>query len=231
MLKHGCIVFSSMLMLVIALLAACDGDSDKTDNELTGALPSLTVGDTWTQRGAEEGTEYTLIYKMMGEVKVDGKDCYDVHVESDPLLFGLTSNVSLKIEKATMDIIQNRFSGEMQGEPFDAEISYTYEYTGTEFPYEVGKSWEVTESEISTITISGEISTETETSTYTNKVEGTETVTVPAGTFECFKITVFDDAGTLLETSWLSDETKLFDVKTLDNETGEAKELISFSVS
>jgi len=99
------------------------------------------------------------------------------------------------------------------------------------YPREVGKEYERIETETTTTTVMGETQTDTETNSYTYKVEKMEQIAVPAGTFRCFKVVQYDEAGTPLTTVWHSDRTKQFQVKEIDHETGEVTELVSYSLS
>ncbi len=54
-----------------------------------------------------------------------------------------------------------------------------------------------------------------------------EDITVPAGTFTCFRVTFYGDDD-VLKTSWYSDSAKHW-VKTIYSETGEIYELMSYS--
>lgn len=75
----------------------------------------------------------------------------------------------------------------------------------------------------------GETKKETTTSVLTLRVEGREQITVPAGTFDCFKIVRYDEGGSALKTEWYSDRTKA-NAKTIDHESGYTEELVSYSV-
>jgi hypothetical protein len=88
---------------------------------------------------------------------------------------------------------------------------------------------QVVETITSTIKQTGESNTET--NTYTFKVENIEQITVPAGTFKCFKIVMYDKDGKPVITEWESDETKMYMVKGVDIQNSGTTELVSYSVS
>lgn len=225
-----CVVASVIIALVLALanLIACGGgDNDKKE----GVLPVLNIGDKWTQRGIIEGIEYTTTTEMVGEDVCDGKACYVIEITFEPSFAGLFTSMAGKFNKATMDLMRVQFTGKTKGETFIAASTYSYSYSAFPFPYEVGKVWEVTETENSTFTIMGETETDKEENTHTYKVVGMETITVPAGTFECFKVVKYQDDDFPIDTYWKSDTVNLFDVKTYDHETDETMELISYSIS
>ena len=97
---------------------------------------------------------------------------------------------------------------------------------------EVGKEWEGIETEVATISSLngvGETETETRTTNYRCKVEKIEEVTVPAGTFTCFKVVEYRNGGIILETTWFSDEAKI-NIKIFDDELGAVVELISYEL-
>lgn len=197
-----------------------------------GVLPTLSVGDRWASQFTFEDIEYEMTLEVTGEGVTDGRDCYVLEGSIEPPMMGFLSSASVKLDKATMFMLRVQMSGEYQGEPFIAADSYSYEFPGAlPYPLEVGKEIEVVETYTSTFTMAGETETETVTNTYTYKVEAIEEVTVPAGTFRCFKLVEYDEAGTAVYTCWMSDKVKQFNVKELDPETGEVTELVSYSVS
>ncbi len=226
-----------VFVIVLTFCASCGCSSDEE-----GALPTLKVGDTWTYRGPllsvpylltskaaplePMDIDYTVTTKVTGKDVIDGKDCYVLESKWEHPKFRV-SDVHGKINEATMDTITAGFS---IGESASIEIIFTYEYLDERFPLEVGKTYQVIEgnsltepSDDGTVTTIGE-------NTYTCKVEGKETVTVPAGAFECFKIVKYDEEGSPKEVSWLSGETKMFDVKTYDYGSAAIMELLSYSL-
>ena len=197
-----------------------------------GVLPTLSIGDRWVSEGVSEGIEYTLTLEVTGEGVTDGKDCYVVEGSFEPPLMGYISSLSAKIDKATMYWLRMQMLGEVMDEPFIIALSWSYEFPGAlPYPLEVGKEIEVIETYTSTLTAAGETETETVTNTYTHKVEKIEEITVLAGTFRCFKIVKYDEAGTAVYTSWTSDKVKQMEVKSIDHITDEVTELVSYSVS
>ena len=71
-------------------------------------------------------------------------------------------------------------------------------------------------------TITTETALGTDTFDRTVLVEGEEDVTVPAGTFSCFKI-VTSEGGEVVKTEWFSEDVKN-NVKVVDASTYEAEE-------
>ncbi len=214
---------------------SCDIEINGLSQTLTvreGMLPTLSIGDKWVSKFISEGIEYTMTLEVTGEDVTDGKDCYIVEGSFEPPVEGFIDTVTAKYDKATMHPVRMQMSGEYEGKPFIAASSWSYDLTGDPtYPLEVGKEIEVVETETTTIKMLGETETETVTNTYIYKVEKIEEITVPAGTFRCFKIAKYDEAGTKVSTSWTSDKVKQVDVKTINHETEEVTELISYSIS
>ena len=73
----------------------------------------------------------------------------------------------------------------------------------------------------------GKTQTNIKTVNYTYQVEGIEEIIVPAGTFRCFRVVQYDDAGNPISTQWESGRVRQYKVKSVDHETGEVIKLIS----
>ena len=196
-----------------------------------GVLPTLSIGDKWVSKVISDGVEYTMTVEVTGEDVTDGKSCYVLEGSFEPPFEGFISSVSLKLDKATMLLVRMQMSGEYRDMPFIAASSYSYEMLGKPYyPLEVGKECEVIETETTTLKMMGETETETATNTYIYTVEKIEAITVPAGTFRCFKIVKYDEAGTAISTSWGSDKLKGYEVSSINHETEEVIELVSYSI-
>jgi len=227
-----------LLMLLITAVIGCDGEeqpftfpTQMPDGGISGELPILKTGDKWVARVISEGVEHTMTVEVTGEDVTEGKDCYVIVSFFDPPAQDIIGSVTGKIYKATMDTIRMETSGEYMGSPYSLASSYSYQYTGPlQFPLEVGKEFEVIETETSNFTLQGDTDTETITNIYNYKVESVEEVVVPAGVFKCFKVVQYDEQGTSLGTEWMSPETKFYTVKELDHETGDVLELTSYSL-
>ena len=170
--------------------------------------------------------------KVTSEEVIDGKECYITQDSFEPPIGGVIRNVWMVFEKATMFLLRARMSGEYQGLPFVQASCHSYKFSGAPYyPLQVGKECQVTKTEIRTTTMLGKTQTETVTINYTYKVEGIEEITVPAGTFRCFKVVQYNDAGNALSTYWESDIERQYKFKIIDHETGEVIELISETLS
>jgi len=230
-----------VLVIISLLVVGCDsgGDTPMSTQEATseetleGALPVFKIGDSWTYQGIyeNEDIQYTGTMEVIGEEMVDGIECYVDETEIDIPLFATSSNSIGMIDKATLDIISIQFTIEEQGELVETTIMSSYQHSESPFPLYLGKTWETTERKTTTLTANGVTETETEENTFVYKIEAMETVTVPAGTFECFKRVKYSEDGYILQDSWPSETIKLTNVKSYDYEMANLMELISYSVS
>ncbi len=219
----------AMVLIALLILALVIGGVGCGGGEGEGKLPTLNVGDRWVSRVMSEGIEYTTTWEVVGEDVTDGKNCYVMEGSFEPPAMGIISSASVKYDKATMRPVRMQMSAEFEGYVYVTAVGYSYSPDETLYPLEVGKELEIIETVTTTTTVMGETQTETETNTYTFKVEGIEQITVPAGTFKCFKIVKYDEGGSALETEWHSDTTK-WTVKMIDHETGDVTELVSYSL-
>ena len=190
---------------------------------IPGRLPILHVGDWWIMESVFNETTYTFTQNVTGE----GPDYYITYSENDPPYQGMYNRTSW-VDKSTMNPVTMQGTGEY---PYDnTTITYTYNgtffyvyYGGVPFPLIVGKELNQTETYTitSTMIIDGTPYTHENnyTCTYTLEVEAIENVTVPAGTFTCFKIDMWNaTSGDLMYTMWYSDEAKTW-VKYIDYTT------------
>lgn len=106
----------------------------------------------------------------------------------------------------------------------------TYDYSENLWPIEIGKVINVNETDIISTFILDETDIETETRNYSIKVEVQEEITVPAGTFTCFKLVEYTEDGTLKKISWHLDNVKFLYVKMVNPITGETNELLSYNL-
>lgn len=222
--------------LPLAVIVGCQQQSKQATPTGTpateiGALPVLYTGDRWVSKVVCEGVECTETLEVTGDDVVDGKECYVMQSSFEPPLCRVVSSALVKIDKETMFLLWMQTSGEYEALPFTMESRYSYEVLGEPYyPLEVGKECKVIETGVISITMMGETQKETEIKTYTNKVEGVEEITVPAGTFECFRIIKYNEAGNALETWWESAEVKQYSVKYIDHVSGDSYELVAYSM-
>ena len=178
-----------------------------------GRLPILHVGDWWITEFVSNETTYTMTQNVTGE----GPDYYITYSENDPPYQGMYNRTSW-VDKSTINPVTMEGTGEYTYD--NTTISYTYNGTvfytykgGVLFPLIVGKELNETDTYIITSTMIIDDTPYThesnDTDTYTVKVEASENVTVPAGTFACFKIDMWNaTSGELIYTYWYSDEAK-----------------------
>jgi hypothetical protein len=94
----------------------------------------------------------------------------------------------------------------------------------------VGKTWTIDCIFNSTTNKSGNISSRNETEFGNLKVEKVESISVPAGTFNCFKIVQYDENNSVVSTSWFTDAAGGWIVKEIDI-AGTTSELTAYSLS
>ena len=225
MKRHIIIAIVAALALALIIPTAC-AKSEK------GTLPNLNIGDKWVYKVMSESTEYTMTLEVTGEDVTDGKDCYMMRGLFEPPALGAISGVSLKLDKATMFTLRMEMllSTDLIGDLFEMSSSYSYEIPGKPYyPLEMGKECEVIETEIKISYTMGWPQKQTMTDTYTYTVERIAEITVPAGTFRCFKIVKYDKSGNAVSTYWTSDEVK-HEVKVIDHVNEETTELVSYSI-
>ncbi len=205
--------------------------------ELSGTLPTLVKGDKWVGRFGSKGIEYTMTTEVIDTSGIaGGKICYILESSiTPPVEYGISKAIAW-LDRLTFDVLKIESSGTHEGRPFSIVTSTSHQYadyiTGyIHYPLAVGRQWEVEEVATITFTAMEQKQTETKTNTYVYKVEEIEQITVPAGTFKCFKIVQYDKNGNSIKTSWVSDQTKHHEIKEIDHATGDVLELVSYSVS
>ena len=196
------------------------------------AFPALHIGDKWVSRIVSENAEYEWSVEVTDEDVTDGKDCYVLEGSFNPPISGMVDSYTGKMDKSTMDPVMIQLSGSYENMPYIVSQSYSYEIIGEPlYPYAVGKETRKIETLNAAVTMMGETEKTTTTSTFTYKIEQIEEIIVPAGTFRCFKIVKYNEQGGVFFIEWNAEETKFYQVKTLDPETGDVVELVSYSVS
>ena len=186
------------------------------------------TGDRWVSTVTSEAYHYTMTVEVTGDEIMSGKDCYVVDILLDPPVMGVVDSATAWLEKAKLDWVKMETSGEYMSLPYIVSTDSSYEGP-TLWPLQVGKEATRTETTTTISKMLGEEETETEKEPYTDRVERIEYITVPAGTFRCFKIIRYDDHGTVSLEGWYLDEVKQ-NVKEIDHEDGDTIELQSYSV-
>ena len=197
----------------------------------SGALPTWKVGDTWTTRSSGyDGIEVTSVETVTGEQVFNGIDCYTIEGTSTSM--GMTDTVTGAFDKTTLLLIESEISSSINGTANKWTQKVSCNYSVKPYPLSVGKTWTVTGNETYTSLMMGTNRTTTYPYTSIWKVEKVESITVPAGTFQCFKIVQYNSStNAVFATRWITDVTGGFPVKTIYMISGQTSELISCSLS
>ncbi|MFC2027115.1 hypothetical protein ACFLU3_00350 [Chloroflexota bacterium] len=236
MLSKRTTLFFTLIFVLLSAnsITGCSSNAEdgfELSSELKGALPVLEIGDKWTLKDSSEGINHTMTLEVTNEDVIDGKDCYVIASKIDPPIMGAIGEATLSFDKETMETLTSRTSGKYQGDIFDQIRTYTYTHSESPYPLSLGKKWTVTETE-ATSSIFGEgFESEIETNTFSYEVETIEEITVPAGSFECFKVVKYNDEDSIIETSWKSPLLKQCNIKQIEHDTGDIMELTGYTVS
>lgn len=186
---------------------------------MPGRVPILHVGDWWTMEFVYNETAYNMTEEVTGE----DVDCYRMYMAFSSPYQGQI-NRTYCTDKSTLSPV--RMQGHANYTYDTTTVPYTYNATilqtyqgGVLFPFIVGKKLNMSEMMTYNMTMSGSNYTYIMNSSYTVEVEAIENVTVPAGTFTCFKIVMRNaTTGDLFYATWFSDEAKYY-VKYVDYST------------
>jgi hypothetical protein len=204
------------------------GDLSGTLTVAEGVLPALNIGDQWVYRLLDGGVIYTATERVVGEELIDGKSCYVEEITYDPAFNGVSKQTFWR-EKATLSTLRYQYSFVVSDVTVTCSGVYKIQSSGdNNWPLAVGKQW--TENETITETCKALWATDTQTyaHNYSYKVDMVENITVGAGTFRCYKISVYE-SGQLVYTNWYSDKIKNF-VRSDDIEDEGGLQLLSYSV-
>jgi hypothetical protein len=232
----GVLLVSSLLMAISSLLPACQKQGEGETKAPEGQLPTLQVGDGWVWSYVMNDTTYILTEEVTGTETVAGRDCYVIRMSFDPAISQTRDSVAYTItdmkywaDKATVLLgVKMETSVTGNGQTFTSSEIYSYEPWASPFPLEIGK---VVEADKTTTQYAGDIPMgEPAVATEKYVVDSKEDVTVPAGTFNCWKIIMYDGAGNITTTLWYSDQIKS-GIKATDANGNTMMELESYSVS
>jgi hypothetical protein len=231
----GVLLVSSLLMAISSFLPSCQKQEEETKVP-EGQLPTLQVGDGWVWSYVMNGTTYNLTEEVTGIETVAGRDCYVIRMSFDPAITQTHDSVTYTVtdmkywaDKASALLgVKTETTVTGGGQTFTSSEIYSYEPWMSLFPLEIGK---LVEAEKTTTQYSGDTQV-SEPSITTEKyvMDSKEDVTVPAGTFSCWKIFMYDGAGNIITTFWYSDQIKS-GVKSTDANGNTMMELKSYSVS
>jgi hypothetical protein len=132
----------------------------------------------------------------------------------------------LAFDKTTLDPIGSEITNPINGAAYPETVNNSYTYSVKPYPLSVGKAWAVTQN---TTVLGGGVQNQTWTERCTIKVEKVESITAPAGTFQCFKIVQYDSNNSVVHIRWVTNVTGISAVKEI-NFAGTTSELVSYSL-
>ena len=198
----------------------------------TTVLCRCSPGDKWVLRCLSPVSDYSMTIEFVGEEDSGGRNLYIMRVSFGPGAAGRPDHLIVHVDLATLFPVKIQFMSEHIGLPVTVITAYDDHFPGAlPYPLDTGKQFEVVQTETTTYSVDGDIPVETQITTakLMCKVETMEEVTVPTGTFNCVKVTKYDQKGNALGVSWKSDEVgHAVDVKYVDYLTGEVWELVSY---
>jgi len=234
----GVLLVGCLLAALPFAFVACGGDGGGANGGATteGQLPTFETGDIWTWSYRVQGADSVLTEEVIGEEIMEGRDCYVLDMTFDPPLTFAQEGGESTIDgmtywgdKATaFNEVKRDVACSYNGTDFTLTVISDYSSWESLFPLELGKTVETEH----TITQYYEGSQTGEPTVTAERfvVESREVVTVTAGTFDCFKIVIYDGEGAILQIVWWSDEVKSM-VKSDDGAGNTIMEMLSYSVS
>lgn len=226
----GTSLFCCLLVFTLIFLPAC-----QNGEEQEGQLPDWQVGDNWTWSHLMDGTTTILTEEIVDEETVEGRACYVFDMVFDPEMSYTYSDMECTVtdmqywgDKANALLgVKQEYSVTCNGYVSASIETYSYSPWTSLFPLEIGK--EVEMEKTTTRYSAGEQIGDPVVTTESYDVVGKEDITVAAGTFSCWKITIYDSAIGDTRTMWYSDEVKSV-VKMTDADGNTLMELQSYSV-
>jgi len=218
-------------------------EEDDGNGDGDGAVPVWHDGDTWVMecsyanpggKTEQDTCELTVTYQGVVEA-IDGEDCYKSSGVFDPAATRDAADMPLTLHIETADIWTSKDAlvylklssaiSELPGLP--STVAWTLA-GGYGYPFEVGKTWSG-----SVRVVAGVLDEITD---LEFEVLGVESITVPAGTFDCYHIVVSESGkpGTYVNEYWINTTTVKSVVKEVEAALWagvETRELTSYSVS
>ncbi len=201
-----------ILLASIALAGCSGGGGAKDGSSPTSAAgddggsagsgaPSLDVGDHWSFKAAGGGGEVTTQTEVKAKEDHGGTPAYRIEgtITSSQLGASTTSSTVAWNRRSDMASLENRvttqitYAGSTQEQT--AVTTFDPPCRNIQWPLSVGKTW--TETCHQSTTGNGNTQTKDTTTTYT--VEATQEVTVPAGTFDTFRVKAESGGQTTLQ--------------------------------
>ena len=222
-MKKAALSLAILVSFCLVFGVACGGNNQAS----SGILPVWHIGDTWTGRISCNGTEFTIVNTVTDEQVINGTDCYIILAACTPPFHGV-SIATGKVDKATREKIDVRELDIINGVNYS--IDTLYNYSGSPYPLSIGKTWTITKNITTTNLMINQSKTTNKTNNYVYRVEKVESVTVPAGTFNCFKAVAYDSNNSIRYIQWFTDVAGVI-VKTIDYNDKSIEELMSYSLS
>jgi hypothetical protein len=241
------------LLPIALLISFCIGLSTSCGNSVqapSGDLPTWKAGDTWTIKSTlkwpyENESTSISVYSVTGEQVYNGIDCYIVNRQVTTQGTSTTpeseDTMTQAFDKTTLRVIGFESSANSSWYAWGGSTNcstiaeyISINYSVKPYPLSIGKAWTAIENETMTCLLPipiGVTPIPTRNSSLIYKVEGIESITVPAGTFNCFKIVIYSSENEPLETEWVTDVTRGFPVKRISNQIDYTVELTSYSLS
>jgi len=213
-----------------------NGDGD-------GAVPVWHDGDTWVMecsyanpggKTEEDTCELTVTYQGVDEA-VDGEDCYRASGVFEPAATRDAADMPLTLTINTADIWTSKDNlvymklssaiAQLPGLPSNVTWTLTGDYG---YPFAEGNTWSG-----SVRVVAGVLDTITD---LEFKVLGEESITVPAGTFDCWHMVAYEPGspGTYVNEYWINETKVKSVVKEIERSLWagvETRELSSYEVS
>jgi len=209
-----------------------NGDGD-------GAIPTRSVGDYWVYDCSYTGGKIELhtcelTVTVVGEEAIDGEDCYTSSGVFEPAATREAADMPLTLNIETADIWTSKDKlvylkmssaiAELPGLPSTVTWTLTGDYG---WPFSEGQTWSG-----SVRVVAGVLDEITD---LEFEVLGEESVTVPAGTFDCWHLVVSESGspGTYVNEYWINtdDASVVKEVEAALWKGKETRELSSYSVS
>jgi len=204
--------------------------------------PTLEIGDSWTLALTSNEANYNLTMTVTGKETVNNVSCYAMKLVFEPesplAKKGVSNEMTWWLDNSTLHLVKVKGKAHAYGYDLTFVEKHFYTFQGEPF-LTVGN--EHNETDNRKMNVYGPPPTnllfkhEETTATTRIKGEAVENITVPAGTFSCYKIVTYDETGqNTLSIRWFSMEAKTA-VKTENYEIGEFEmsetaELLFYSV-
>jgi len=206
-------------------------------------VPTWTAGDTWVMecsyanpggKTEEDTCELTVTYQGVDEA-VDGEDCYRASGVFEPGATRDAADMPLTLTINTADIWTSKDNlvymklssaiAQLPGLPSNVTWTLTGDYG---YPFAEGNTWSG-----SVRVVAGVLDTITD---LEFKVLGEESITVPAGTFDCWHMVAYEPGspGTYVNEYWINETKVKSVVKEIERSLWagvETRELSSYEVS